>query len=226
MSILDHTPTFSIEDATQLMQKLYNLHGIAKALPSERDQNFLLQTEDGERYVLKIANATEERALLEAQNQVLAHLAKSISFCPRVVPTGSGDEIAMVRASSGAQHFVRLVTYLDGVPLGDVKHHSDGLLYDLGYKIGKLTKALTGFDHPALHRDFHWDLAKGPGTVRKNGKRIRDAALRDAVLRLASAFDELTALFGLASMRLCMSVCIAIDQQASQPDNDYLGISH
>lgn len=37
--------------------------------------------------------------------------------------------------------------------------------------------------------------------------------------------NEFTALFGLVTMRLCMSACIAADQQAHQPDNAYLGIS-
>jgi 4-aminobutyrate aminotransferase-like enzyme len=37
--------------------------------------------------------------------------------------------------------------------------------------------------------------------------------------------EELRVLFGLITMRLCMSVCIALDQQASKPDNAYLGIS-
>jgi Ser/Thr protein kinase RdoA (MazF antagonist) len=36
--------------------------------------------------------------------------------------------------------------------------------------------------------------------------------------------DELAALFGLVTMRLCMSACIAADQQSRQPGNEYLGI--
>jgi 4-aminobutyrate aminotransferase-like enzyme len=37
--------------------------------------------------------------------------------------------------------------------------------------------------------------------------------------------DELEALFGLMTMRLCLSVCIAAAQQADDPGRDYLGIS-
>jgi 4-aminobutyrate aminotransferase-like enzyme len=37
--------------------------------------------------------------------------------------------------------------------------------------------------------------------------------------------EELAALFGLVTLRLCMSVCIAAEQQRIQPDNEYLGIS-
>jgi Ser/Thr protein kinase RdoA (MazF antagonist) len=37
--------------------------------------------------------------------------------------------------------------------------------------------------------------------------------------------DELTAVWGLMIMRLCMSVCIAAYQQQQRPDNEYLDIS-
>ena len=85
MSILDHAPTFTLEDASQIVQKFYDLYATAIALPSERDQNFLLETENGERFVLKIANATEERAMLETQNRVMEHLSKHIPFCQNVI---------------------------------------------------------------------------------------------------------------------------------------------
>ena len=59
MSILDHAPTFSIAEAVQIAEQHFNLNCAAKLLPSERDQNFLLQTDDGEYFVLKIANGIE-----------------------------------------------------------------------------------------------------------------------------------------------------------------------
>ena len=37
--------------------------------------------------------------------------------------------------------------------------------------------------------------------------------------------DEIAALYGLVTLRLCMSVCIGAEQQKNQPDNEYLGIS-
>jgi 4-aminobutyrate aminotransferase and related aminotransferases len=37
--------------------------------------------------------------------------------------------------------------------------------------------------------------------------------------------NELAVLFGLVLLRLCVSVCIAADQQAQRPDNTYLGVS-
>ncbi|MGD8406143.1 MAG: aminotransferase class III-fold pyridoxal phosphate-dependent enzyme [Anaerolineales bacterium] len=316
MSILDYTPTFYPDDATKFAQTLYSLKVSAKSLPSERDQNFLLTIDDDERFILKIANATENRAILEAQNEVMSHLAQRISFCPHVIKTSAGDEISSVNSQDGKTHFVRLVTYLPGTPLGDVKRHSDKLLHDLGQKIGQLTNALADFDHTAFHRDFHWDLANGLNIIQKNNRLIAHKTLRKTVLKLVFEFeehtapmlpnlprsiiyndandfnlivgggdspytknqsivglidfgdmvysytiadlavaiayailgkpdplataaqivqgyhsvhplseDELTALFGFVIMRLCMSVCIAAEQQANRPENAYLSIS-
>ncbi|MFL7869066.1 MAG: phosphotransferase, partial [Anaerolineales bacterium] len=316
MSILDHTPGFNNAEAAQLAKQSYNLDCSANPLPSERDQNFLLRTDKGERFVLKIANGAEEHAMLEAQNEAMGYVAKSVSFCPHLIPTTRGEGIATVQSRNGAKHFVRLVTYLPGMPLGNVKRHSGELLYDLGYKIGQLTNALQDFDQPALHRDFHWDLANGLVIVHKNEKLVRDKTFREAIFKLTSDFErhatpllpdlpqsiihndandynllagggddpytknqnivglidfgdmvysytigdlavaiayaildkpdplatasqivkgyhsahpleesELTVLFGLVNMRLCMSACIAAEQQASQPNNAYLGIS-
>ncbi len=65
----------------------------AKTLPSERDQNFLLSTASGERFVLKIANAGEERGMLETQNRVMRHLEKKLFFCPRVLVAQNNEFI-------------------------------------------------------------------------------------------------------------------------------------
>jgi Ser/Thr protein kinase RdoA (MazF antagonist) len=156
MQLLNHTPAFDIESAVRIAEQCFSVRATARVLPSERDQNFLLVDERGEKFVLKIANALESRDLLEAQNAVLEHLRVRVSFCPRVMPALNGE---MITASG--EHFVRLVTYLPGVPLGEVTTHSPELLRDLGRKLGQLDRAMSDFDHPAVHRDFHWDLANG-----------------------------------------------------------------
>jgi len=145
----------------------------ARRLPSERDQNFLLADDFGQLVVLKIANASESREFLEAQNAVLDYLSDRVPFCQLVI-----GEIGEFQG-----HFVRLLTYLPGVPLAEIKPHTSGLLQDLGQKLGQLTRALVDFDHPAVHRDFHWDLAQGNRIVNEYAPLIEDAALRELVLK-------------------------------------------
>lgn len=181
MQLLEHTPAFDVESAIAIAGGYFNVRASARQLPSERDQNFLLTNSAGEKFVLKIANAQESRAFLEAQNSVLKHLATRISFCQHLLPTSSGEEIVSVQASSGATHLVRLVQYISGVPLAEVKPNSSELFRDLGRKLGQLTRALTNFDHPAAHRDFHWDLANGNRIINEFGELIKDARLRELV---------------------------------------------
>src|SRR5439155_9904487 len=64
---------FDSAGAARLAREMYGLDASASALPSERDQNFLLATSAG-RYVLKIPNAAEHRAVLEAPNAAMAHV--------------------------------------------------------------------------------------------------------------------------------------------------------
>jgi 4-aminobutyrate aminotransferase-like enzyme/Ser/Thr protein kinase RdoA (MazF antagonist) len=316
MSLVEHAPTFETEAARKIAKDLYGIEATAESLTSERDQNFLLETALGEKFVLKLANATEQRVLLEAQNATMAHIAKHLDLCPRIVPSKNGSEIGQVTSSDGQKHFVRLLTYLPGTPLGRVKRRTSGLLYDLGVKIGQVDNALQEFDHPALHRDFHWDLANGVKIIRQNESLIADDRLRNLVTKCADEFDkntapllphlrtsiihndandynilvgggadlytrnqivtglidfgdmvhsytvgdlslaiayavldqpdplataahiargyhsafplteeEISAVFSLALMRLCMSVAIAAEQQKLKPDNNYLGIS-
>ena len=183
MHLLEYTPCFDIESAIAIADEHFGVRASARPLPSERDQNFLLTEAVGEKFVLKIANALEERPFLEAQNAVLKHLATRVSFCQRLVQATTGEEISIVHAANGATHFVRLVRYLPGVPLAETRPHSPALLHDLGRKLGQLAHALPDFDHPAVHRDFHWDLANGNRILNEFGGLIEDPSLRDLVFK-------------------------------------------
>lgn len=155
------------------MDKLLEHIITAQRLPSERDLNFLLTDDSGQRFVLKIANSSESRVFLEAQNAVLDYLSQRVSFCQRVI-----GEIAEFQG-----HFVRVVTYLPGVPLADINPHTPGLLHDFGQKLGQLAHALADFDHPAVHRDFYWDLANGNRIIDEYASLIENTDLRDLVLK-------------------------------------------
>ena len=190
MSLLEHSPNFSLEEATALARDLYSLDAAASALPSERDQNFLLQDRSGGKYVLKIANAREDRALLEAQQQAMARVATRAPLGQRIAPTRSGALLSEVRSAFGMRHFVWMVDWLPGVALGDLKRHSPELLRDLGRRVGRIDRALADFDHPAIHRDFHWDLANGLSVVRENASLITDAETRRLVVKFAAEFER------------------------------------
>lgn len=171
--------SFDVESAVAIADKHFGIRGTGKQLPSERDQNFLLTNHDGAKFVLKIANTQEDPAFLDAQNLLLKHLdARRISFCQRLVPALSGSEMITVE-----KHLVRVVTYLDGEPLAKVESQPADLLRDLGRKLGRLDHAMCDFDHPAVHRVFHWDLANGNRVIEEFGHLLEDPQLRELVYR-------------------------------------------
>jgi len=204
MSSLQQAPQLAVTEAERLARDVYGLAASASPLPSERDQNFLLISAGdlgtgglgAVRYVLKIANATEDRAMLEAQNAAMAHVADPptrlrrfggtgrVALCPHALPTRSGDLIAVV---PGGVHFVRLVTYVEGVPLAEVRARTPALFESLGRAVGRLDRALDGFDHPAIHRDFHWDLARADAVIQEHLPRVTDHTHRQIVERIARA---------------------------------------
>ena len=297
-------PRLSLSDAAALAARLYALDVTPSELPSERDQNLLLRTATGTRYILKLANANESRDVLEAECAVMQHLT-STGLAPQVVRTTDGRDIA----EHGA-HMVRVITALDGRTLGSTPLHTDALRRNIGRALGRLDRTLASFDHPAFHRQFHWDLANAADVIAANIGLVDDAVLQghigtivrhhavyvapwqqsfrtsvihsdandynllvdetlqqvtgiidfgdmvvshtvnDVAIAMAyvalSADDpllaaadvaagyhqthplterELSALFPLMCMRMCVSACMAAKQQADRPDADYLGIS-
>jgi 4-aminobutyrate aminotransferase-like enzyme/Ser/Thr protein kinase RdoA (MazF antagonist) len=314
--MLDQSPRFDLAAAERLTREHFGVDGRATALPSERDQNFLIRGADGARLVLKVANATEARALIEAQQRAITHLAARLDTTPRVMSTVNGRSLAEAAGDGGARHLVWAISWIDGVPLSTVHHRSIPLFEDLGRQVGALQRELLDFDHPALHRDFYWDLATARAMIDKHRSLVGEAALGLVVDRLVARIDahtvphlasvrrgmihgdlndgnilvgggtdpetrnqrvvgivdfgdmvhsyrvgelaiaiayamldrndpldvaaavvrgycerstldddEVAALYGLAMLRLCASVCIAASQQRDAPHNAYLGVS-
>jgi len=164
-SIVQHAPRFSEPDAVRIAKDLFALDATASLMPSERDQNFRLSASDDQTYVLKIANSTELEAVLDLQNQAMIHIRdkgrlmeQNFSVAPEVCLSVRNERITSTRGDDGTTYFVRLLTYLPGKPLALVKPHNSHLMVSLGRFFGNLSHMLLDFDHPAAHRDFHWDL--------------------------------------------------------------------
>ena len=126
-------------------------------------------------FVLKIGNPAESRASLEMQNAILARLAKRwveddvalrpnpeddgasrLPF-PAVVPDIAGTPFATVE-KGGIHYPLRLVTWLPGVPVAEVRPQNPELLRSWGGVLARLNTALADFEHPAAETGFHWDL--------------------------------------------------------------------
>lgn len=190
--MLGASPRFELAEAEQLAAELFGVTGQATALPSERDQNFLITpaSADGSRIVLKVSNAEEEAGLLEAQQAALEHLASRSDLTARPVRAASGTLLLGVPGSDGRRHWVWALTHLPGRPLGTVGRRSAALYEDLGRAAGQLDASLAGFDHAAAHREFYWDLANARTVIDRNRDAIGDPELGSLIDRLVDRFDR------------------------------------
>src|ERR1051326_4154487 len=159
MSAVEHAPRITCELAERMATDLYGLNASAVTLPSERDQNFRLRDASGQQFVLKIANAQESFAFIDLQNQLIDFLGSSnieLRF-PRIIRSKTGELISQFPLD-GKQHYVRLLTWIDGLCFAEVRQHDRRLLSSLGRALAQIDSALAQFSHPAAQRSFYWDL--------------------------------------------------------------------
>jgi 4-aminobutyrate aminotransferase-like enzyme/Ser/Thr protein kinase RdoA (MazF antagonist) len=161
-------------------------------LPSERDQNFQVTTESGQRFVLKISETAEDIRVVECQNAVLSRIVGALPGFdfPAVVPDRQGRSIGNAVGPDGAHHLVRLLRYVPGVPLATVRHHSATLLHEVGALMGSMARALGGFVHPAAHRDLRWDLRVARQVITDCTAAVTQPDRRGWVEHLLAIFDH------------------------------------
>jgi len=165
-------PRFSREEAADIALRLFGVRGDLSPLPADRDQNFRLVPDDGEAFVLKIFQRDEDPAVLECQDEVMERLAQArlpYRF-PRVLPTVTGVRTGEVTATAEpdaapVRHLVRMVEWVPGVPLARADSRTLEMEAEIGRLMGAMDRVLAGYDHPAAHRDFEWDLRRAGQVV-------------------------------------------------------------
>ena len=131
-------------------------------LVSERDRNFLVSTNE-EKAILKISNHKEERGVLEFQTDALLHLQETTSLNLPKAKKNIDGEYLLQKDVGGEDCYVRMVSYLEGTPLDDVRAEiSDPreLHLSMGIFLAKLGKGLDGFSHPNENHRLLWDVSQ------------------------------------------------------------------
>jgi 4-aminobutyrate aminotransferase-like enzyme/Ser/Thr protein kinase RdoA (MazF antagonist) len=189
--VVQHAPQFGPVEAETLARRHFGVTAVADPLPSERDQNFRLTTADNRRFVLKIANATERPEILAFENAALEHLAARDPglAIPRLLRSASGESIVQVAGPDGRPHFVRLLTWVPGTVLAEMRPHTEALLEQLGRVAALTNRALNGFTHPAMTRPLPWDLLRATW-VGAELTRFGDARRRGLVERVLDEFER------------------------------------
>jgi Ser/Thr protein kinase RdoA (MazF antagonist) len=160
-------PSSSSKDAEEIARRYYGLSATATPLTSERDQNFLISTDDA-RYVLKATNPAEDRAVTNFQTEVLLHIQAVDPELPvpRIHLSLEGEAEVLVDTGDVQPRLVRLVSFMPGVPLASVAERGAALRRNMGRNLACLGLALRGFFHPSAGHELLWDL--------KHASRLRD----------------------------------------------------
>ena len=158
---LDSIPRFTAAQAQNIALEEYGIEALASALPSERDQNFLLADARGARFVLKIANRSDGPELLDFQHRAMRRVAAADCGCrvQEIVRTrGGADFCRILGRGAGVRHCVRVTTWLAGEVLANWAPRGPALLASIGECMARVDAALRDFTHPAMHRVLQWDL--------------------------------------------------------------------
>lgn len=189
-AVASKPPEFSVDEACAIAETHFGVSATATALVSERDQNFLLHT-GNDKFVLKIANAEEDRTVTEFQIAALTHIeakAGRMKLAPRIVATQDG-RLSTVVEKAGQSHLCRMVTYLPGRLLADVVVTPE-LCRDFGRCIANLDAALSTFDHPGARQVLLWDMQRAL-RLRKLLPHVSDSATRTLVEATLGDFESL-----------------------------------
>ncbi len=152
------------DEAIALARRCYGIDGTVTRFATEKDDTFCVQAgdgkgSDGKRYVLKVANPSEDVSEIALQAELLQHIAQVDPTLPvpRILPDQAGRGYAEITDRAGQRRQVRLMSYLEGTPL-DRTRSSPIEREHIGEVLGRLRQACAGFSHPADTRVLAWDV--------------------------------------------------------------------
>jgi Ser/Thr protein kinase RdoA (MazF antagonist) len=153
-------PRFSAEEALAAGLDRYGICGPASALPSERDQNFLIRDAERGKLVLKIANREDSPELLDLQHQAMRRVSESCRDLQvqAILAARDGTDFASIHSASGVRHWVRVFEWIEGTVLAQYHPRGAAMMESIGTCMAQVDVALRDFSHPAMHRVLQWDL--------------------------------------------------------------------
>ena len=173
-------PSVSEEAAARLALEHWGVEGQARECASERDRVFEISGSAGVAGFLKVSNALEERAVLDAEAAMLAALSESQSCytLPTWRPALEGGSLIRQRLD-GRAHFVRFLETVPGIPLDRFRPHGPELRRQIGRLAGILDRSTTGVT--AANRPMVWDLRGAASLIPENLAAIESPARREII---------------------------------------------
>ena len=159
--------------AAAIARDTFGRDGAIRPLPGELDYNYRVSGPGGD-IVLKLSPTTR-RHVPDLVAACLEHLAAADlpAPVPRLITpaTPTPGPLAPV-TFAGAPHLACAVTWLPGIPLAELRPRPGAVLQALGALLAHLDAALSGFDHPALDREFAWRMDTAPQTIRAHREHL------------------------------------------------------
>ena len=179
------------DEAVDLARAHFGIDGKPTRFATEKDDTFRIAPASGPRYVLKVANPTEDVAEIDFQIRVLQHVeARAPDMpIPRVIPNTTGDGHFTYHDRAGQRRQVRLMSFVEGQPLTEVVIDGQGR-EEIGRLLAKLRHALADFSHPTENRMVPWDVKNLP-TLAPLLPEITDTAWR---ARLETVLERFTSI--------------------------------
>lgn len=148
----------SAADVVEILRRRFGLSGSMRALASERDANFRIDTAEAS-YLLKITNAAEDPAVTDLQTTALRHLERSMPSLPvpRILAMLDGNDQSQ-EILGGQARIVRLMSFMPGDLLSSSIVTSE-TRRALGASLGRLDAGLCGFEHPSSEHKLLWNAA-------------------------------------------------------------------
>lgn len=183
------SPELSLRDVECMARDVFGLVGEVSELTGERDRNYHLRSGDAH-CVLKVSNPAEDPQVIDFQTRALLHIAAVDPELPvpRLLRTRTGAADWLLEGPGGAPRLVRVLSFLQGVPLHKASV-SRTLLHNLGHHAARLDLALRGFFHAGAGHELMWDL-KHANTVRPLLEHIRNPAQRALAERVLNRFER------------------------------------
>ncbi len=143
--------------ALDLCRTHWGLSGVLVPLNSERDALYRLDCGD-HRYVLRLTSPIEADEVVDFQVSALRHLEQVDTglAVQHLVPDAAGRLFFRADWGDGAPT-VQLLTWLEGDLMAEAPR-SVAQARSLGAMVGRFSRAISSFDHPAASRYLNWDI--------------------------------------------------------------------
>jgi len=149
------------------LQTHWEIDASLTLLNGEFDLNLAAVAADGQCYVVKLMRVGCDAAFVDMQCRALMHVQRANDHVPvsKVVQTSAGRDYKSIADENGTGRLMWVLSFINGTLYSRFTPRCEALNHALGEQLGKLHRALSGFEHPHLHRQFTWNLMQADWIV-------------------------------------------------------------